>query len=276
MEKSPESPTTESDHASTCRDLVAPDMRIERQNIRRPSKAVTSEKKIASNRRNASKSSGPRTKRGKGHSSFNALKYGLYAESQVLPGESSEEHRARLLALENELKPQGPIQEMYLALIEGAMSQLKRVDVACHAFISVQALELARKMGDRDSKGLRTLALGSVLAGIINQPFDGIDEKAARRRKQIIGEMQEYMEALRESKRDSAIEAETQMSERRIQAVRDQRLLTVPTKDDTDFDADNEPDDGLQYTEAAEKYCSTGLIQEAEGRKPKCKNEAKK
>jgi hypothetical protein len=88
--------------------------------------------------------------------------------------------------------------------------------------------------------------------------------------------MQEYMEALRESKRDSAIEAETQMSERRIQAVRDQRLLTVPTKDDTDFDADNEPDDGLQYTEAAEKYCSTGLIQEAEGRKPKCKNEAKK
>jgi hypothetical protein len=241
MSTESKSQTAESTHDSTLQDAVTPDAPVEGRRLRKGRTTLTSEKKIESNRRNALKSTGARTKRGKKHSSFNALKFGLYAQSQVLPGESYEKHRALLLSLEKELKPQGPIQEMYLALIAGAMRRLMRVDVACHAFISTQVLELARKMGGRDSEGLRMLALGAVLAGIINQPFDGIDDKAARLRKQIVGEIQEYLEALRDSQRDRAIEAETQMLERRIRAAQDRRLLMAPTEDDTDFDVDNEP-----------------------------------
>jgi hypothetical protein len=49
---------------------------------------MTSPVKIESNRRNAQKSSGPKTKRGKKHARLNALKYSWYSTTSILPGES--------------------------------------------------------------------------------------------------------------------------------------------------------------------------------------------
>ena len=60
---------------------------------------MTSEKKIEANRRNALKSTGPRTKKGKALASRNALTHALYAGRQVLPGESEKEYRALLASL---------------------------------------------------------------------------------------------------------------------------------------------------------------------------------
>lgn len=217
MERNPESRTTEpteSNPASTCPDLVATDMRAERRNIRRPSKAVTSETKIASNRRNASKSSGPRTKRGKKHSSFNALRFGLYAGPQVLPGESFAEHRALLLKLEKNLKPQGPIEEMYVTQIQRGMWRLKRADVAEHAFITTQLIAFAEKMGDRNSEVLRMIALGPVLSGIVNQPFDGMDDRVSRLRKQIIAEIKENLQALGDCQRSRSMDVQAHLTDR--------------------------------------------------------------
>ena len=44
-------------------------------------------RQIEANRRNAQKSTGPSTLEGKSRSSWNALKSGVYAESEILPGE---------------------------------------------------------------------------------------------------------------------------------------------------------------------------------------------
>ena len=44
-----------------------------------------SEKQIAANRRNAGKSTGPKTRRGKKASSRNAITHGLYARDTIAP-----------------------------------------------------------------------------------------------------------------------------------------------------------------------------------------------
>jgi len=53
----------------------------------RPARPV-SEKRLAANRANAQKSTGPRTAAGKGRSRFNAVKHGLTASVGLLPGEN--------------------------------------------------------------------------------------------------------------------------------------------------------------------------------------------
>ena len=90
-----------------------------------PKKTLT-EKKLAANRLNAKRSTGPRTERGKNTSKFNAVKAGLFAKQVVIPlcdGEGSEEQFARLLAeLQQEFQPEvllaswfGPFRRFNLA-----------------------------------------------------------------------------------------------------------------------------------------------------------------
>lgn len=51
---------------------------------------MTSDKKKESNRRNALKSTGPRTPEGKDAVRLNALKHGLLSRETLLPGEDEE------------------------------------------------------------------------------------------------------------------------------------------------------------------------------------------
>jgi len=51
-------------------------------------KDMPTEKQIAANRRNAAKSTGPRTAQGKAVSSMNALKSGVHAQSEIIAGEN--------------------------------------------------------------------------------------------------------------------------------------------------------------------------------------------
>ena len=46
---------------------------------------MATEKQIAANRRNAAKSTGPRSPEGKARSSMNALKSGVDAEAEIIP-----------------------------------------------------------------------------------------------------------------------------------------------------------------------------------------------
>jgi len=55
---------------------------------------MVSDKQLAANRRNAQKSTGPRTLRGKAITRFNAMSHGIYAEQECLPGENPEQLRA--------------------------------------------------------------------------------------------------------------------------------------------------------------------------------------
>ncbi|MFO0890065.1 MAG: hypothetical protein U0790_13110 [Isosphaeraceae bacterium] len=75
---------------------------------------MTSPARIEANRRNAQKSTGPRTEAGKGKVRLNALKHGLDAQTVVLPHEDAAKFEQRRDAWTRELSPGGEVGD-YLA-----------------------------------------------------------------------------------------------------------------------------------------------------------------
>lgn len=69
---------------------------------------MSTEQKIAANRANALKSTGPKTPAGKYFASRNAATHGLLAESVILPGESEDRFRRLLRSYINRFKPETP------------------------------------------------------------------------------------------------------------------------------------------------------------------------
>src|SRR6516165_9847555 len=89
---------------------------------------MTTQAKIEANRRNAQKSTGPRTKEGKDKVRLNALKHGLTATTVVLPHEDAEAYQQRENAWTRELSPRGELGR-YLAQRAVRISwQLDRAD----------------------------------------------------------------------------------------------------------------------------------------------------
>ena len=88
---------------------------------------IISHKKLKANRRNALKSSGPKTIDGKKLSSLNSLKHGLTAEKFVIIGENIKEietFRDRMIV---SLKPVGVEQEVIAEKIIEIAIRLKRI-----------------------------------------------------------------------------------------------------------------------------------------------------
>ena len=87
---------------------------------------MASEAQIIANRRNAGKSTGPRTRQGKNAISQNALKHGLLARQAVIRSENRVEfclYRDWMLA---ELAPAGPMESMLAERIVSLSWRLKR------------------------------------------------------------------------------------------------------------------------------------------------------
>ena len=88
---------------------------------------------LAANRRNAQKSAGPRTVEGKEKSKFNALKFGLRAQTPVLPREDPQELRDRLDAWVGALLPTDAVEH---SLVHDAVEYTWRVDRARNAQVA--------------------------------------------------------------------------------------------------------------------------------------------
>ena len=81
-------------------------------------------------RRNAQKSTGPRTPEGKARSSMNAVKHGLTAQAAVLPGEDPDELESLARLFTAQLKPMGPLQRLLVERIISLTWKLRRVSRA--------------------------------------------------------------------------------------------------------------------------------------------------
>lgn len=88
---------------------------------------MTSEKQLAANRRNAEKSTGPRTSEGKAIVARNALQHGLLAQDALLPGEDAGELAMMSERLAEELQPEGELEQMLVERVVGAMWRLRRL-----------------------------------------------------------------------------------------------------------------------------------------------------
>src|SRR5262245_16839141 len=93
-----------------------------------PMAPTTAPDRAAINRRNAQKSTGPRSAEGKSRSKFNALKHGMTAASPVLPGEDPEAFRARIDAWKVDLKPQNTVEDDLIERAARVSWQLDRVE----------------------------------------------------------------------------------------------------------------------------------------------------
>ena len=88
-------------------------------------------RQIEANRRNAAKSTGPRTESGKAVTRLNALKTGIDAATQVLPGESPEEFAALLAEYYDRHRPSIPEQRLQVDILvscEWLLRRLRRVE----------------------------------------------------------------------------------------------------------------------------------------------------
>ncbi len=72
---------------------------------------MASNRQTRADRRNAQKSTGPRTPEGKAKTRFNALKYGIHADQIVLPTEDEDEWRTTFFNFHDEFEPRTPSQE---------------------------------------------------------------------------------------------------------------------------------------------------------------------
>jgi hypothetical protein len=88
---------------------------------------MTSDKKAEANRRNALKSTGPKTPEGKAAVRLNALKHGLLSQAVLLPGEDEEALRELGQNLKVELQPVGELESLFVDRIISAYWRLRRL-----------------------------------------------------------------------------------------------------------------------------------------------------
>ena len=118
----------------------------------------TSSKRAEANRRNAARSTGPRSAIGKDRSRFNAVKHGMAAKLPVLPGEDADAFRAHRDAWTAELRPRGQVERQLVDRAVHVSWQLQRVDRAQAARLASEAQAAGARLAADQSD--EVLALG--------------------------------------------------------------------------------------------------------------------
>ena len=90
---------------------------------------MSSDLQIEANRRNAQRSTGPRTADGKARVASNALKHALTGKQVVLPNENPEDFDAFRVGMLSELNPQGGLEEALAEKIIVDLWRLRRIPV---------------------------------------------------------------------------------------------------------------------------------------------------
>ena len=88
---------------------------------------MASKKQIEANRKNAKKSTGPKTGEGKAKSSMNALKHGLTSQRVWLNEEEERDFKEFRLGLVDEMEPWGSLEIQFVCRIAAQMWRLARV-----------------------------------------------------------------------------------------------------------------------------------------------------
>src|SRR5918995_62602 len=114
---------------------------------------MTSEKQAQANRRNALKSTGPKTPAGKAAVRLNANKHGLRSQEVLLPGEDEEALKELDENLRAELQPVGELENLLVDGIIAAhwrLRRLRRVEAGIFAW------ELYGELTERTQQEART------------------------------------------------------------------------------------------------------------------------
>src|SRR5215207_11490142 len=111
-----------------------------------------SQDRIAANRANALKSTGPKTPEGKAASKLNAVKHGILSREVLVAGEDHQELTALQEWFQEDLQPVGPMEVMLVGQVVATHWRLRRVLAAESGEIKREAeLKEASTNSDRKS-----------------------------------------------------------------------------------------------------------------------------
>ena len=114
---------------------------------------MTSQVQSEANRRNALKSTGPKSKKGKGRARLNALKHGLRAQDIVLASEDGREFESLRRALITELGPEGSLEEQLAERIVVCLWRLRRVYPIEAGIFVWESLAIERRDAEEEARG---------------------------------------------------------------------------------------------------------------------------
>jgi len=107
---------------------------------------VTTKRQVEANRRNAQRSTGPKTEKGKAVAKFNALRHGLTAKEVVISGEDEKAFMDLQDRFVKELDPKGVLESQLVERIAVGLWRLRRV---CGVEAGIFALQRYRIEYDR-------------------------------------------------------------------------------------------------------------------------------
>src|SRR4051794_3763523 len=90
-------------------------------------KKTTGERRVAANRANARRSTGPKTSEGKAKSSLNAVKTGLTGRTVLLPTEDAAQYKVHVKRFHEELKPVGELETNLVQSLADTQWRLNRI-----------------------------------------------------------------------------------------------------------------------------------------------------
>jgi len=157
---------------------------------------MATRKQIEANRRNAQRSTGPRSEQGKARVGFNALKHGLTAKHFVLPHERPEDLEAFRIGLLKDLDPIGALQQELAQNIIDCLWRLRRVPLVEAAIYRAAAEEAST---DVPTAIIKTLTRYS-------GKFANLSRHEATLTRRLTAMLHEY-QRLKENRADEPIEA---------------------------------------------------------------------
>jgi hypothetical protein len=113
---------------------------------------MTSARKAEANRRNALKSTGPKTPAGKAAVRHNSLRHGLLSKDILLPGEDEEALRELAEGLRAELQPVGELETRLVGRITSLLWRLRRLE---RVEAGIFAWELYGELAERAEREAR-------------------------------------------------------------------------------------------------------------------------
>ena len=113
---------------------------------------MASRRQLEANRRNAQKSTGPKSEKGKSVTRFNALRHGLTSEEVLLPEEDKEAFNELHEGLEADLSPEGALENRLVDHIAVNLWRLKRVQKVEAGIFIWGSYEAERNRAEEESK----------------------------------------------------------------------------------------------------------------------------
>jgi hypothetical protein len=122
---------------------------------------MTSFRQIAANRRNASKSTGPKTEQGKQRSRGNALRHGLTAETVIGRLEDAQDYKAFEEAVAADFDAQSAVERELVLRLAGLLWRLRRTTRIEAGLFDIQATHLGDLRGyDAAQRQIRQAIFG--------------------------------------------------------------------------------------------------------------------